>query len=152
MTGKKQLIILGSLMRKFIRHPADIPIDIEIGNVAAEHKETLTNVSRGGLAFQSKLKIDVDTIITIKFTHIQPEFTTKGYVTWCKPMGLYYDIGVQIINQAEAHQTRMIEQICHIEHYKRAISETEGRKLSGEEAAFEWISKYADDFPKLEAI
>jgi hypothetical protein len=43
----------------------------------------------------------------------------------------------------------MIEQICHIEHYRQEVLRVEGRKLSSKEAASEWISKYARDFPAL---
>ena len=43
----------------------------------------------------------------------------------------------------------MIEQICHIEHYRKEVERLEGRALSAHEAAGEWISKYAGDFPAL---
>jgi hypothetical protein len=41
----------------------------------------------------------------------------------------------------------MVEQVCHIKQYSKEILEKEGRKLSDEEAAVEWIEKYAKDFP-----
>jgi hypothetical protein len=41
----------------------------------------------------------------------------------------------------------MIEQICHIEHYRKEVKLAEGRELSSEEAADEWIKRYAGDFP-----
>ena len=41
----------------------------------------------------------------------------------------------------------MIEQICHIEHYRHEIEQVEGRKLNSEEAAREWIQRYASEFP-----
>ena len=40
----------------------------------------------------------------------------------------------------------MVEQICHVEHYRRQVRQIEGRQLDGEEAAQEWVSKYAADF------
>ena len=43
---------------------------------------------------------------------------------------------------------RMVEQVCHIEHWKKEIREKEGRELTGEQAAMEWIKKYAKDFPR----
>ena len=43
----------------------------------------------------------------------------------------------------------MIEQICHIEHYRKEVARVEGRELSTQEAASEWISRYASDFPAL---
>lgn len=44
---------------------------------------------------------------------------------------------------------RMIEQICHIEHYRKEVERQEGRRLSSQDAADEWISRYAGDFPEL---
>jgi hypothetical protein len=41
----------------------------------------------------------------------------------------------------------MIEQICYIEEYKKDVLESEGRILTGREAAIEWIAKHADSFP-----
>jgi hypothetical protein len=38
----------------------------------------------------------------------------------------------------------MVEQICHIEHYRRAVRESQSRTLSSQEAAIEWIECYAD--------
>jgi hypothetical protein len=42
----------------------------------------------------------------------------------------------------------MLEQICHIELYKKELRKKKGRKVTGEEAAIEWITNYADKFPK----
>ena len=44
-------------------------------------------------------------------------------------------------------KARMIEQICYIENYRHAAKSDEDRTLTFEEAAMEWIDKYAADFP-----
>jgi len=44
----------------------------------------------------------------------------------------------------------MIEQICHIRQYRAEVLATEGRQLDGDQAAREWIQKFADDFPSFE--
>jgi len=43
----------------------------------------------------------------------------------------------------------MVEQVCSIESYQKKIYETEGRRLTTEQAAMEWIAKYAAQFPDL---
>ena len=45
----------------------------------------------------------------------------------------------------------MVEQICHIEHYRIKVKENDGRDLNIEEAAQEWIEKYARDFPNFDS-
>lgn len=44
----------------------------------------------------------------------------------------------------------MVEQVCYIEHYRAEIKLTEGRELGTEEAAKEWISLFASQFPHLD--
>jgi len=41
-----------------------------------------------------------------------------------------------------------VEQICHIEQYKRDMRDQEGRELTGEQAAYEWIERFAAEFPQ----
>ena len=54
------------------------------------------------------------------------------------------------MNEDELFRLRMIEQICHIEHYRNEMLKQQGRELSIEEAAQEWISRYAGEFPSLD--
>ena len=50
----------------------------------------------------------------------------------------------------DAFKTRMLAQVLQIRKYKEVL-EKQGRKLSIDEAAIEWISRYAADFPSLES-
>jgi hypothetical protein len=44
---------------------------------------------------------------------------------------------------------RMVEQICQIEHYRQEVEQLEGRILDSEEAAEEWLQRYAEDFNRI---
>ena len=48
--------------------------------------------------------------------------------------------------QIEQHH-RAIKQVCHIEQYKKDIKEKEGRRLTSQKAAIEWIAKHGAEFP-----
>ncbi|MDY6992513.1 MAG: hypothetical protein SVR94_07890 [Pseudomonadota bacterium] len=48
----------------------------------------------------------------------------------------------------DAFRSRMLEQVCQIEKYRQSL-EQQGRTISIEEAAMEWISRYAAEFPPL---
>lgn len=50
----------------------------------------------------------------------------------------------------DAFKTRMFAQVLQIRKYKK-ILEKQGRKLSIDEAAIEWINHYAASFPSLES-
>jgi hypothetical protein len=137
-------------MRKFIRHPSDIPIEFSIEELAVNDKEYLNDISFGGLSFRSRSAVKAGAVILISIPFLKPEFHSRAVVKWCRKRGDVYDVGVAFDDLEEAFKTRMVEQICHIEHYKREVYEKEGRVLTGEEAAVEWIKRYAARFPKVE--
>jgi len=136
--------------RSFIRHPSNIPIDFQLEDLVVEGNEYLKNVSVGGLAFNSKSKLKVGCIIRIKIPLVKPVFQALGRVTWCHPEESYFQVGIEFLDENDGFRARMVEQICHIEEYKQEVFEKEGRKLTGEEAASEWIKRYAVSFPNSE--
>ena len=140
-------------IRKFIRHPVDIPIQVTTGPDDEEDDEsldqTITNVGLGGLAFVSPTPLDVFSRVQINFPLFERDSSLTGNVAWCEQVDDGYEIGIEFDKGREAFRMRMIEQICHIEHYRREVFEREGRELSSREAAREWIAKFADDFPAL---
>lgn len=136
-------------MRKYIRHPSDIPIEFDIEG-ESHGLDSLKDVSFGGLSFNSRQRIPAGSQISITISFVDPPFQSSVKVKWCRKQGDSYIVGVSFIDPEDAYRARMIEQVCHIEHYKREVLEKDGRDLTGEEAASEWINRYAHKFPKLE--
>lgn len=137
-------------MRHYIRHPADIPIEITSTEDGNKMSEPLSNISPGGVAFRSQTKLDIGTLLNIRIDLVNPPFETHARVVWCQPKTPYYEVGAELLDKEAVFQARMVEQICHIEHYRKEVQRAEGRSLSGREAALEWIEKYADHFPSLD--
>ena len=138
--------------RRFIRHPADIPIEYALDDESAESLGGLVHdVSFGGLAFEAELCPEHGTIIEIRIPTVSPPFETRGQVVWCRKADDHYEVGVRFLEQGDAFKARMVEQVCHIEQYRRDVLENEGRKLSGAAAAREWIEKFASKFPGADA-
>ena len=142
-------------IRKFIRHPVDVPIQVSNNWVEDEDDETLdqtiTNVSLGGLAFVSPKPLEVLERVRVCIPILERDNTLIGNVAWCEKCdnGAEFEIGIEFEKSRDVFRLRMIEQICHIEHYRKEVLLSEGRELSTHEAAREWISKYAGDFPAL---
>lgn len=111
--------------------------------------QTITNVGLGGLAFASQKPLEVLQRVRICIPLLQQDNYLVGNVVWCEKSGKSYEIGIEFEKTRDAFRIRMIEQICHIEHYRKEVERLEGRELSAQEAAGEWISKYAGDFPAL---
>jgi len=140
-------------IRKFIRHPAGVPIQVNLDWADDEDDETtdqtITNVSLGGLAFLSHKPLEILQRVRISIPLIQQENFLVGNVVWCEKSDPGYEIGIEFEHSRDVFRLRMIEQICHIEEYRKEVEQQEGRKLSSQEAAKEWISKFAGDFPAL---
>lgn len=134
--------------RRFIRHPSDIPIDFDVLDYKHSAHSPLKNVSRGGLCFSSERSIPIGTSVHIIIHIQQPAFEVDAAVTWCKPDDQCFTVGVAFDDVSTAYSVRMVEQVCYIEHYRKWVFLSEGRTISSEEAAMEWINKYAADFPK----
>jgi len=135
-------------MRSYIRHPSDIPINYELDGDPSTCGECLTNVSEGGLCFCTSRSIPRGAEISIHIPIVTPDFVAEGTVAWCKKLEDSYLIGVQFRHEAIEYSVRMVEQVCHIEHFRQEILQNEGRQLTGEEAAMEWITLNASEFPK----
>jgi len=111
--------------------------------------QTITNVGLGGLAFLSSKPFDVLQRVTVSIPVLEQENQLTGNVVWCEKAEQGYEIGIEFERSRDTYRLRMIEQICHIEHYRHEVARLEGRKLSSHDAAQEWIATYAKDFPEL---
>jgi len=134
-------------MREYIRHPSAIPLEVRLADQPLPQQDMLNNVSVGGLSFCSREAVHAGSRIVIRIPVIKDDVEVVGQVVWCRHNGQCYDVGVSFSDHQEAYRTRMVEQICHIERYKDEVRQRERRELSSEEAAAEWISKYAGNFP-----
>lgn len=135
-------------MRSYIRHPSDIPIQVQVASNNTQVGQRLANVSHGGLAFESPSAIPNGAVIQMNIDVVEPGFEAEGVVTHCHKEADHFIIGIEFTCNDDLFVARMVEQICHIEHYKREVAEREGRQLSGQQAAKEWIAKYAASFPQ----
>ena len=110
----------------------------------APKKEFLMNISSGGICFQSRAKIPIDTKLEIIIPIRKPEFEAEGIVAWCEnTIKGFWEIGMEFTSIQSEYRVRMIERICNIEKYRMEVFRKENRKLTGGEAALEWIKKFA---------
>ncbi len=131
--------------RAFIRHPADIPVEIEA--LPDEPASRIADVSYGGLAFFAERPQPTGTLLHIRIAGAETSLSAKAFVAWCKPDGDGYRIGVRFDNPEDAYRSRLIEQIFAIERFRNEMAHTEGREIPRDEAAREWIRRHASYFP-----
>ena len=111
--------------------------------------ETLTNVGLGGLSFISKHPFEIQHTVRVSIPVLKQDEHLIGTIVWCEKSAGAYEVGVEFEGSKDLYRLRMVEQICYIEHYRKEIKLVEGRDLSADEAAREWISLYAGDFPAI---
>lgn len=138
-------------MREFIRHPSSVPVQLikqDVESVPGEN--TLNNISFGGVSCLCSELVEVGSPVKMKVECIDPDFEIDGKAVWCKPNNGLYEVGVEfIVSKDKLFLLRMVEQVCHIEHYRNELMHNQGRDLTSEEAAIEWIEKHAGNFPQM---
>lgn len=135
--------------RQFIRHPTGMPIQFRLEGDIPPLREQLRNVSEGGLCFCAHVALEAGHLIHLSIPAADRVFEADGVVTWCQEAECGYEIGVRFSQANDLYGVRMVEQLCYIEEYRQEIERDEGRVLSSEEAASEWISRFAADFPRM---
>ena len=129
--------------------PIQVTLDWVEDDAEDTDDQTITNVSLGGLAFVSSKPLQVQDRVRVCIPILKQDNYLVGSVVWCEQSRDSYEIGIEFERSRDVFRLRMIEQICHIEHYRKEVARLEGRELSSQEAAKEWISRYAGDFPAL---
>lgn len=136
-----------SQRREFIRHTVHVPLEVERLANEAPAVEQGVNVSFGGLAFLASSCPQQGEILQLRIPTVDPPFEARAQVAWCTPEADRFLVGVKFLDSRAAFQSRMVQQICSIENYRHEVKQREGRDLTTQEAAAEWISRYAGRFP-----
>lgn len=145
VTGR---LMLNNDTRKYIRHPSSIPLRYALTNKPRHRAKATNNISFGGLSFKVQEELPTNSWLTITIDLYNNNFKVEAQVCWCRAQNdASYDVGVNFSDNLDAFSIRMIEQICYIECYRKKVLDDEGRKLSSDEAAKEWITKFATEFP-----
>ncbi|MDQ6993762.1 MAG: PilZ domain-containing protein [Mariprofundus sp.] len=131
--------------RTYIRHPVDVPVRIFPQQNASAMPVQMSDVGKGGIAFRTDSAMEKGTFLMVAIPHVLPPFEESCTVCWCEPQDDGFEIGIRFLDQQGMFKARMVEQVCYIEEYRRQQMD-DGRELSLEESAREWIEKNAADF------
>jgi len=133
-------------MRSFMRHPSSIPLEV-VSDPKSRYASRLRDVGLGGLSYHASEPRRPGETVRLRIPLIADDFEITARVAWCRPDDQGYLMGVAFLLAEDAYRTRMIEQLCHIEQYRLDVLDREGRRLDSQQAALEWIEKFAEDFP-----
>lgn len=113
--------------------------------------QRLRNVSAGGICFIAQQAMALGSTVNVSIRIGDQDFAADGEVMWCRGVNGHHEVGVRFQDAATVFTVRMVEQLCYIEQYRQQVLHAEGRTLSSEDAAAEWVNRYAADFPQLDS-
>jgi len=126
----------------YIQHPDNTPLSLDARPSLPSDKPPLPL----GLICNSLHSLSNGTQVEISSPRLAPDMHGVGQIVWCRRLGARYQLGVAFYNSEELYTVRMMEQLCHIEHYRHTL-DTEGHPTTFEHAAHEWVEKFAEQFP-----
>jgi hypothetical protein len=105
----------------------------------------------GGLCFITNKPIGVGTRVEFDISITEPDYHGSGVIVWRREQAPdCYEVGVRFTSDDDFFRARMVEQVCQIEDYRQRLA-LNGRNLSSEEAAVEWIARYSASFAQSAA-
>lgn len=136
------------MMRHFLRHPSDMPVELVVRKQAFVPKDRLNNISLGGVACNSKRAFRRGTAIEMRIPLFGEHARYPGLVAWCRKQDGQYLVGIAFVDEDTLFRARMVEQVCQIEHYRHQREQELGCSLPVEAVAQEWISQHAAAFSR----
>lgn len=126
----------------YIQHPANTPLQLQAHPTLIPHHTPLPI----GLICNTDSAFDTGTAVEITSPRLAPQMRALGRIAWCRCQGNGYQVGVLFYHARDLYNIRMLEQLCHIKHYHKLLN-ADGKAVSLEVAALEWIEKFAAHFP-----
>ncbi|GAB4350920.1 MAG: hypothetical protein Kow006_14280 [Gammaproteobacteria bacterium] len=102
------------------------------------------------LRFQSQRPVAAGVWLELIIPVAGESCTVTGEVVDHQSTDEGYRIAVCITQRNSSFKLRMVEQLCHIAHYRASRIRQGGCELSEEQAAEEWILRHAASFPSLD--
>lgn len=125
----------------YMQHPANISLEL----TPLPAQECATPALPLGLICNTSEPFHTGGRISIAAPKQAPDLCIEGEIAWCRASGKGYQVGVAFHCPDDLYKIRMLEQLCHIEDYRRSHP---SRNHSGQQsAALEWIEKFAAHFP-----
>ena len=127
-----------------IRHPSTVPLNYRrFGETVAR------DAGNHDLAFcfGTSEQLAPGSLVEVTICAADRTQSFRLQVLSCQPVVSGFEVQGCFVDENDAFLGRMIEQVCYIEAYRADVEQREGRHLSREHAAREWIERFASAFP-----
>lgn len=136
-------------MRKFLRHPSDMPVELVLRKQPNVPRQRLHNISLGGVACNSSRGFRRGSSVEMHIPLLGEQARYPGIVAWCRRQAEGYLVGIAFTDEDTLFRARMVEQVCQIQHYRHLLEKNSGAPVAIEHCAREWIAQHAAEFPQL---
>lgn len=130
--------------RPFIDHPPQIPLHYHAVAGAAPDKRGAAGI---GIRFAGHRAVNCGCVLEVCIALNGEVHRFRGIVAAIARERSSYNICLWIRGKRQAFAARMAEQLCHIEGYRHMRTQQKGYDMGADEAALEWIERFAADFP-----
>ncbi len=134
-------------MRRFLRHSSNLPVELRLRRHSPSANQRLDNISLGGAACHSNHALPQGTPVILHFPLLDEQLAYPGQVAWCTKQSEHYLLGVAFSEHAPELRTRMVEEICNLERYRKHREQQAGQPLPLELIAEEWRKQRLGIFP-----
>ncbi len=128
----------------YMRHPEEIPVSLQQAEQDLTHQDGDQSI---GVICHCATGYASGEQVRLMIPAIAPNINPLGTIDWCQPHHSGYELGIRFETGDNAMRARMLEQLCHIYRYRQRILQRQQRYLSLDQAAAEWIERYAALFP-----
>ncbi len=132
----------------FIQHPPAVAARLCVTSDHDSLGMDLIAHGLGGVCVPSQLGYQPGTPLQVRVCLSGTELRYHGLVLWRRARRQAFELGLGFATDDAAYRARMVEQLCHIEAYRKRMSAA-GRALDFEAAAREWIARYSSGFPQI---
>ena len=137
--------------RAFYRHPIRVPVELHLDSKRSTIPSKSFDLSLGGLSFLWRDKLPKGHFLSIEIPVKEKLFQVKAKIVYSREdrKSGRYKTGVLFCDTPSAFRAKLAEEALEILEYRKQISEDLGRDVSEEEAAEQWVEKYASTFTAL---
>ncbi|WP_156948144.1 hypothetical protein [Marinobacterium jannaschii] len=128
----------------YLRHPDEIPVSLQ---QAGQDRLPAAGSDGIGVICHCDNGYAPGEQVRMMIPLIDDAIDPLGRVDWCQPSQGGYELAIRFQDNDNAMRARMLEQLSHIYRYRQHVLQQQQRYLSLDEAALEWIERYAALFP-----
>ncbi len=134
--------------RRCVRHPIPVPVVVQTRDGDARIISAVADLSEGGLAFTAPRDLAPESVVDVSLPIGDQWFSLAGSVASSQRIepGDQYRVGVAFLHPAMSFRMKLAEQVLRIHDLRRQLCAEQGREVTPDEAAREWVARYAEEF------